>query len=93
MTNDEKELMQDLINQASNKVELLQKIAIEKAVELERLKEEMSNIRKETAREILDMLYDMGIDKEILECCRICDVNGVSLAKQICEKYDVEVEK
>ena len=92
MTNDEKELMQDLINQASNKVELLQKIVIEKAVELERLKEEMSNIRKETAREILDMLYDEGIDKEILECCRIYDVNGVSLAKQICKKYDVEVD-
>ena len=47
-------------------------------------------IRKETAKEILDMLYDMGIDNEMLECCRICDVNGVSLAKQICEKYGVE---
>lgn len=93
MTNDEKELMQDLINQASNKVELLQKIAIEKAVELERLKEETSNIRKETAKEILGMLYDMSIDKEILECCRIFDVNEVSLAKQICEKYGVEIGK
>ena len=61
--------------------------------EIERLKEETSNIRKETAREILDMLYDMGIDKEILECCRIYDVDGVSLAKQICEKYSVEIEK
>ena len=61
--------------------------------EIERLKEEMSNIRKETAREILDMLYDIGIDKETLECCRIFDVNGVSLAKQICEKYGVEIEK
>ena len=61
--------------------------------EIERLKEEMSNIRKETAREILDMLYDMGVDKEMLECCRIFDVNGVSLAKQICEKYGVEIEK
>ena len=61
--------------------------------EIERLKEEMSNIRKETAREILDMLYDMGIDKEILECCRIFDVNGVSLTKQICEKYGAEIEK
>ena len=50
-------------------------------------------VRKETAKEILDMLYDMGIDKEMLECCRISDVNGVSLAKQICEKYDVEVEQ
>lgn len=61
--------------------------------EIERLKAETSNIRNDTAKEILDMLYDMGIDKEILECCRIFDVNGVSLAKQICEKYDVEVEK
>lgn len=61
--------------------------------EIERLKAETSNIRKETAREILDMLYDIGIDKEILECCRIFDVNGVSLAKQICEKYGVEIYK
>ena len=53
----------------------------------------VDDVRKETAREILDMLYDMGIDKETLECCRIFDVNGVSLAKQICEKYDVEIEK
>jgi hypothetical protein len=61
--------------------------------EIERLKAEASNIRKDTAKEILYMLYDMGIDNEILECCRICDVNGVSLAKQICEKYGVEIEK
>lgn len=61
--------------------------------EIERLKAETSNIRKNTAKEILDMLYDIGIDKETLECCRIFDVNGVSLAKQICEKYDVEVEQ
>ena len=54
---------------------------------------EVEKARKETAREILDMLYDEGIDKEILECCRICDVNGVSLAKQICEKYGVEIEE
>ena len=50
-------------------------------------------VRKETAKEILDMLYDMGIDKEILEYCGIFDVNGVSLAKQICEKYGVEKKK
>ena len=49
-------------------------------------------VRKETAKEILDMLYDMGIDKGMLECCRICDVNGVSIAKQICEKYGVEMK-
>ena len=58
--------------------------------EIEQLKAETSNIRKETAKEILDMLYDMGIDNEMLEYCRIFDVNGVSLAKQICEKYGVE---
>lgn len=54
---------------------------------------EVEKARKETAREILDMLYVMGIDKEILECCRIYDVNGVPFAKQICEKYGVEIEK
>lgn len=61
--------------------------------EIERLKVKTSNIHKDTAREILNMLYDIGIDKETLECCRIFDVNGVSLAKQICEKYGVEIEK
>lgn len=50
-------------------------------------------VRKETAKEILDMLYDIGIDNEILECCSIYDVDGASLAKQICEKYGVEVGK
>ena len=54
---------------------------------------EVEKARKETAKEILDMLYDIGIDKETLEYCRIFDVNGVSLAKQICEKYGVEIEK
>ena len=47
-------------------------------------------VRKETAKEILDMLYDMGIDNEMLEYCGIVDVNGVSLGKKICEKYGVE---
>ena len=61
--------------------------------EIEQLKAETSNIRRETAKEILDMLYDIGIDKETLECCRIFDVNGVSLTKQICEKYGAEIEK
>lgn len=68
-------------------------LIVEQENEIERLKAETSNIRRETAKEILDMLYDIGIDKETLECCRIFDVNGVSLAKQICEKYGVEIEK
>ena len=50
----------------------------------------VDEVRKETAKEILDMLYEQGIDNEILEYCKIFDVNGVSLAKQICEKYGVE---
>ena len=49
-------------------------------------------VRKETAKDILDILYDMGIDKEMLEYCRIFDVNGVLIAKQICEKYGVEMK-
>ncbi len=66
MTNDEKELMQDLINQASSKVELLQKTVIEKDAEIERLKMETSSIRKDTAKEfatrICEMLWNLGID-------------------------------
>ena len=76
-----------------SQIKVLKQRLNNKYVEIEKLKAETSNIRKETAREILDMLYDIGIDKEILECCRIFDVNGVSLAKQICEKYGVEIEK
>ena len=76
-----------------SQIKVLKQRLNNKYVEIEKLKAETSNIRRETAREILDMLYDMSIDKEILECCRIFDVNGVSLAKQICEKYGVEIEK
>lgn len=81
------------IEALGSQIKVLKQRLNNKYVEIEKLKAETSNIRKETAREILDMLYDMSIDKEILECCRICDVNGVSLAKQICEKYGVEIEQ
>ena len=57
----------------------------------EDIKEEVKQARKETAREILDMLYDMGVDKGMCEYCRTFDVNGVSLAEQICEKYGVDM--
>ena len=53
----------------------------------------VDEVREETAKGILDILYDMGINKEILEYCRIFDINGVSLAKQICEKYGVDLEE
>ena len=52
----------------------------------------VDGVCKETAKDILDILYDMGINKEILEYCRIFDINGVSLAKQICEKDGVEMK-
>ena len=91
MTNDEKELMQDLINQASNKVELLHKTVIEKAIELERLKEETSNIRKDTAKKILQTLYD--------QCYEINDETGESMGNFVSDddilclakQYGVEV--
>lgn len=46
MTNDEKELIRDLINRASNKVELLQKTIVEKDAEIEQLKAENEQSRK-----------------------------------------------
>lgn len=46
MTNDEKELMQDLINQASNKINSLQECIKEKDAEIERLKAENEQLRK-----------------------------------------------
>ena len=49
-------------------------------------------VRKETAKEILDMIYEQGIDNEILGYCRRFYVNGISIAKQICEKYGVQMK-
>ncbi len=53
MTNDEKELMQDLITQASNKVELLQKTVIEKDAEIERLKAEVKQAQIDILNEVM----------------------------------------
>lgn len=50
-------------------------------------------VRNETAKEILKILYDQGIDKNIIECCSIYDINGILIAKEICEKYGVKVEE
>lgn len=52
MTNYEKELMQDLITQASNKVELLQKTVIEKDAEIEQLKEEKKQAQIDILNEV-----------------------------------------
>lgn len=51
MTSDEKKLMKDLINQASNKVKLLQKTITEKDAEIEQLKSEFKQLQ--TNAEIL----------------------------------------
>ena len=50
-------------------------------------------VRNETAKEILKILYDQGIDKNIIECCSIYDINGILIAKEICGKYGVKVEE
>lgn len=99
MTNEEKELMQDLINQASNKVELLQKIVIEKAVELERLKEDAHNLITKQEQEI-DRLkveysklqnqfaqYQMASDKEIATQVKQAKIDVLNELKEKC-KFD-----
>ena len=55
MTNDENKFMQDVINQASNKVELLQKTVIEKAVEIERLKDENARLKEKLKQVLLSI--------------------------------------
>ena len=47
--------------------------------------------KKEQAREFLRLLERQGVDKEMVECCDVYDVNGVSLALSICRKYGVEL--
>lgn len=46
MTNDEKELIRDLINQSSSKIQLLQKTIVEKDAEIEQLKAENEQLCK-----------------------------------------------
>lgn len=58
MTNDEKELMQDLITQASDKVELLQKAIIEKSFEIERLKAEVKQAKIDVLNELRTYCFE-----------------------------------
>lgn len=57
MTNDKKELMQDLINQASDKVELLQKTVIEKSFEVERLKTEVKQAQIDVLNKVKTLIF------------------------------------
>lgn len=57
MTNDGKELMQDLLIRASDKVELLQKAIIEKSFEVERLKAEVKQAKIDVLNKLKKYSY------------------------------------
>lgn len=78
MTKDEIELMQDSIIQASNKVGLLQKTIIEKAVEIERLKAEYSKLQEQFAQ------YQMASDKEIVAQVKQAKIDVLSELRTYC---------
>lgn len=67
MTNDENEFMRDVISQASNKVELLQKTVIEKVVEIEKLKAENARLTAKLGQ----VLLSIDTVKEMNAMCNI----------------------
>lgn len=82
MTNDEKELMRDLINQASNKVELLQKTVIEKDVEIGELKAKI----KQAQIDVLNKLKERAIGYTFLGEKLATEADIDKLIKEIEEK-------
>lgn len=88
MTNDENEFMQDVINQASNKVELLQKTVIEKAVEIERLKAEFKQL--ETNAEILARgVRDLNHENyELTEKIKQAQIEEIAKFDKLCYDYN-----
>lgn len=50
-------------------------------------------VKKETAKRFLKMLYDMGVDRQTIETCGIYDVNGSALARFVSQEFGVEVEE
>lgn len=50
-------------------------------------------VRKETAKRFLKMLYDIGVDRQTIETCGIYDVNGSELARFVSQEFGVEVEE
>lgn len=83
MTNDEKELMQDLINQASGKVELLQNTLIEKDAEIDKLKEKIKQAQIDILNElksrhdyaVKNMGYPWDISQQIEELIKEVNEN------------------
>lgn len=87
MTSDEKELMKDLINQASNKVKLLQKTIIEKDAEIEQLKSEFKQLQ--TNAEILAQgVRDLNHENyELTEKIKQAQIDVLNELKEKC-KFD-----
>ena len=94
MTNDENEFMQDVINQASNKVELLQKTVIEKAVEIERLKDENARLKEKLKQVLLsiDTVKEMNAMVNIHEQIKQAKIDVLNKLKDYvnqlaCDEY------
>lgn len=87
MTSDEKELMKDLINQASNKVKLLQKTVIEKDAEIEQLKSEFKQLQTNAeilARGVRDLNHE---NYELTEKVKQAQIDVLNELKEKC-KFD-----
>lgn len=87
MTNDEKELMRDLINQASNKVELLQKTVIEKDAEISELKAKIKQAKIDVLKELRERI-ETAIDTYYNS-----DGGGYYLAEDVLDDIDLLIEE
>ena len=82
------EFMQDVINQASNKVELLQKTVIEKAVEIERLKAEYEKLQTNAeilARGVRDLNHE---NYELTEKIKQAQIEEIAKFDKLCYDYN-----
>lgn len=84
MTNDEKELMQDLINQASSKIKLLQKTIIEKDIEIKQLKEGYARVQEQLRVQKLFAKYQIVSDKEIKAQLKQAKIDVLNEVKARC---------
>lgn len=82
MTNDEKELIRDLINQSSNKVQLLKKTIIEKDAEIEQLKDNHAKLQELFAK------YQLASDKEIRAQVKQAKIDVLNFLK---DGYEVDI--
>lgn len=82
------EFMQDVINQASNKVELLQKTVIEKAVEIEQLKAEYEKLQTNAeilARGVRDLNHE---NYELTEKIKQAQIEEIAKFDKLCYDYN-----